>query len=105
VRAPRSVRCGLTVASRAAATGSVGVPIAAGVGAMLMPFPILGDAGGAATPLPGPVLCASGGTAQTIPGTRLAAEHPASTRTRPARPRRPGEHGARQCRALNPSQG
>jgi cell wall-associated NlpC family hydrolase len=62
------------VTSRAAAAGSIGLPIAAGVGAMLMPFLILGAAGGAATPLPGPVLCAGGGTAQTIAGTRLDAE-------------------------------
>jgi peptidoglycan DL-endopeptidase CwlO len=62
------------VTSRAAAAGSVGLPIAAGVGAMLMPFLILGAAGGATTPLPGPVLCGGGGTAQTIAGTRLDAE-------------------------------
>ena len=60
--------------SRAAAAGSVGLPIAAGVGAMLMPFLVLGAAGGAATPQPGPVLCGGGGTAQTIAGTRLDAE-------------------------------
>jgi NlpC/P60 family protein len=62
------------VTSRAAAAGSVGLPIAAGVGAVLMPFLVLGAAGGAATPLPGPVLCGGGGTAQTIAGTRLDAE-------------------------------
>jgi peptidoglycan DL-endopeptidase CwlO len=62
------------VTSRAAAAGSVGVPVAAGVGAILTPFLILGAAGGATTPLPGPVLCAGGGTAQTITGTPLDAE-------------------------------
>src|SRR5262249_54566364 len=70
----RRPRGGLTVTSRAAAAGSVGVPIAARGGAMLMPFLTPGAAGGAATPLPGPVLCGGGGTAQTIAGTRLDAE-------------------------------
>jgi NlpC/P60 family protein len=69
------------VTSRAAVAGSVGLPIAAGVGAVLLPFLILGAAGGAASPLPGPVLCAGGGVAQTIAGTRLDAEQLGSAHT------------------------
>jgi hypothetical protein len=58
------------VASRTAATGSVGVPIAAVVGAMLMPFPILGDAGGAGHPA-----ARAGACAQAAAPRRPSPEH------------------------------
>jgi peptidoglycan DL-endopeptidase CwlO len=69
------------VASRAAIGGTIGMPLAMGIGAMLMPFLILGAAGGAATPLTGPVLCGGGGTAQTIAGVRLDPEQLGNART------------------------
>src|SRR6266516_3879272 len=49
-----------------------------GIGAMLMPFLILGAAGRAAT---GAVLCAGGGTAQTIAAVKLDPEQLGNART------------------------
>jgi len=69
------------VASRAAIGGTIGLPLAMGIGAMLMPFLILGAAGGATTPPTGAVLCAGGGTAQTIAGVRLDPEQLGNART------------------------
>jgi len=69
------------VPSRAAIGGTIGLPLAMGIGAMLMPFLILGAAGGATTPPNGPVLCAGGGTARTIAGVRLDPEQLGNART------------------------
>ncbi len=69
------------MASRAAIGGTIGLPVAMGIGAMLLPFLILGAAGGATTPLPGAVLCAGGGTAQTIAGVKLDPEQLGNART------------------------
>ena len=69
------------MANRTAILGSIGVPVALGVGAMLMPFLILGAAGAGTTSLDGAVLCAGGGTAQTIAGVKLDAEQMGNAHT------------------------
>ena len=65
-----------------AIAGSAAVPILTGVLAMLIPFLILGAAGGA-TPHPpsGAVLCGAGGALQTINGVTLTAEQMANAQT------------------------
>lgn len=67
--------------NRTAILGSIGLPVALGVGAMLTPFLILGAAGAGTTSLDGAVLCAGGGTAQTITGVRLDAEQMGNAHT------------------------
>jgi cell wall-associated NlpC family hydrolase len=67
--------------NRTAILGSIGLPVALGVGAMLTPFLILGAAGAGTTSLDGAVLCAGGGTAQTIAGVRLDAEQMGNAHT------------------------
>ena len=56
-----------------AVAGSAAVPVLMGM-AMLMPFLILGAAGGATPDPSGAVLCGAGGAQQTINGVRLTAE-------------------------------
>jgi cell wall-associated NlpC family hydrolase len=67
--------------NRTTLVGAIALPIAMGVGAMLMPLLILGVAGAATTPVGGVVLCAGGGTAQTIAGVRLDPEQLGNART------------------------
>jgi len=69
------------MANRTAIAGSIGLPVALGVGAMLTPFLILGAAGAGTTSLDGAVLCAGGGAAQTIAGVRLDAEQMGNAHT------------------------
>lgn len=69
------------MANRTAILGSIGLPVALGVGAMLTPFLILGAAGAGTTSLDGAVLCAGGGTAQTIAGVKLDAEQMGNAHT------------------------
>jgi len=69
------------MANRTVVAGSIALPVAAGVGSMLMPFLILGAAGAGTTALDGAVLCAGGGTGQTIAGVKLDAEQMGNAHT------------------------
>jgi cell wall-associated NlpC family hydrolase len=69
------------MANRTAIAGSIAVPIAMGVGAMLMPFLILGAAGAGTTSPDGAVLCAGGGTGKTIGTVKLDAEQMGNAHT------------------------
>jgi cell wall-associated NlpC family hydrolase len=69
------------VPNRTAIAGSIALPVAMGVGAMLMPFVILGAAGAGTTSLDGAVLCAGGGTGQTFGTVQLDAEQMGNAHT------------------------
>jgi cell wall-associated NlpC family hydrolase len=69
------------MSNRTVVAGSIALPVAAGVGAMLMPLLILGAAGAAMTSLDGAVLCAGGGTGQTIDNVKLDAEQMGNAHT------------------------
>jgi cell wall-associated NlpC family hydrolase len=63
---------------RAAGVAMIGVPAYLGVFMVVMPFLVLGAAGGASSLPPGQVLCSAGGTGGTVAGVRLDAEQMAS---------------------------
>jgi hypothetical protein len=64
----------MAVTRAGAAAGSAGCLVAVAVGAVLMPFMILGAAGAGAAPVGGAVLCARGGAGQSFGAVRLDAE-------------------------------
>jgi cell wall-associated NlpC family hydrolase len=67
--------------NRTAMTAMIGVPAYLGVFIVIMPFLVLGAAGGASSLPPGQVLCGSGGTGQTIGNVTLDAEQMANAAT------------------------
>lgn len=67
--------------SRTGPSLMVGVPAYLGLVLVIMPFLVLGAAGGAASLPPGQVLCAGGGTGATVAGVQLDAEQMGNAKT------------------------